>query len=490
MTTLLDAPTGPPPARSRRHARSVPARWRLPLAVAAGVELVLLLWWAATYPGLTSYDSVVYVAQVTSGSWVSDHSVLYDAMVWLVLHLPGRLAVLTLAQTLAASAALAYTCVALRALGVRGRWTATASLVLAVAPPTGAFVLYVWKDVPFTLCALLVFAASAKVVVGRAGRIDWWVLGGALAGLGLFRNNGLGMALVAGLVLVVAVRGRRLLLGVLTAAAVALSLVCQLYLYPALGVRPPSTVSVYSLHYHDLAVAYAAEPAVFKDADRAVLAGVLPLDNWSADGRNCYVADKLFNDWSFDRNAAERSNDRLIAIWKRLVKERPDLIADAHICRAHIGWAPFPGPKELNAYTWIASAAPTPHDLYDIARPGGPMDGNPYRSTLYTHPLSTKLNHAAQFWYNAWKTRQLDWLLFRGATWAYLGYAALWLFARGRRMRPVLALAGVTVGYQLSILVANPAPLYRYMVGPMFIGAFCLTLLTARREGQRAEPKG
>ncbi|GAA4852336.1 hypothetical protein [Kitasatospora terrestris] len=489
MTATIDQPTGLP-VRSRRHARTVPPRWRLPLAVAVFAEVVLLLWWAAVYPGLSSYDSAMYVLQVTTGDWASDHSVLYDALVWCALHLPGRLAVLTLGQTVLASATLAYTCVALRALGVRGRWTAAVAILLAAAPPTGAFVLFIWKDVPFTLCAVLVFAASARLVARRAGRPDWWVLGVSLAAMGLFRNNGLGMALVAGVFLVVAVRGRRLLLSVLTVVAVSLSLVCQLYLYPALGIRQPSVVSVHSLHYHDLAVAYAGDPAAFRDSDRAVLAAVMPLDRWSNDGTNCYVGDQLFHDASFDQTAAGRLDDRLIGIWKRVLKERPDLIADAHICRGHIAWAPFPGPKALNGYTWIGSPGPTPDDLYGLAQPGWEMSRNPYKAALLTDPLSTRLNHAARAWYNASKTRQLDWLLFRGATWAYLGYAALWLFARGRRMRPVLALAGVTAGYQLSILVANPAPLYRYMVGPMFIGAFCLTLLTARREGQRAEPKG
>lgn len=133
-----------------------------------GVEAVLLLWWAAFYPGLTSYDSAMYVLQVTVGPWSSDHSVTYDALIWLLLHVPGKLALLTLAQTFATSATLAYTCVALRGLGCRGRWTAPIALLLAVAPPTGAFVVFIWKDVPFTLCSVVVFAASARLIALRA----------------------------------------------------------------------------------------------------------------------------------------------------------------------------------------------------------------------------------------------------------------------------------------------------------------------------------
>ncbi|GJF29605.1 hypothetical protein KNE206_23050 [Kitasatospora sp. NE20-6] len=480
MTALLDGSRAEDWDHAR-HARRVPDRWRLPLAVGVGVQLVLLVWWAAFSPGLTSYDSAVYVSQVTSGIWTSDHSVAYNALVWLAVHLPGRLAVLTLAQTVLASSALAYTCVAMRGLGARGRWTAPIALVLAVAPPTGAFVVYIWKDVPFTLCAVLVFAASVRLVARKAGRADWWILTAALVGLGLFRNNGLGVALIAGLALAVAIRGRRARLTVLTLFAVGVSLLCQLVVYPAVGIKQPAKSSVYSLNYHDVAVAYAAQPALFSAADRRVMAQVTPLEDWTRGGSNCFVSDQLVLAWNFDRPAAERVNDRLMAIWTKVAKQRPDLIMNARICRGHIAWAPFPGPAEKNAYTWIGDPAPAPKDLYGVAAAGQPMASNPNRTAVYAHPVSTKLRHVAVFWYNAAKARQLDWILFRGATWCYLGYAAIVLFARGRRLRSAYALAGVMVGFQLTVLAANPAPLYRYMVAPLFIAPFCLALIPARR---------
>ncbi|WP_441245737.1 hypothetical protein [Kitasatospora sp. McL0602] len=488
MTALLDNPTAEGSGQAR-HARRVPDRWRLPLGVGVGVELVLLLWWAAFYPGLTSYDSAAYVSQVTSGVWTSEHSVLYNVLVWLAVHVPGKLAVLTLGQTVLTSVTLAYVCVALRSLGARGRWTAPIALLVAVAPPTGAFVVYIWKDVPFTLCSVLAFAASVRLVARRATRLDWWVLGLSMVGMGLFRNNGLGVALIAGVALVVVVKGRRVRLAVLTLFAVGLSLVCQLVLYPAMGIKQPAASSVYSLNYHDVAVAYAAQPDLFTDADKAVLTQVTPLADWARGGSNCYVSDQLVLAWNFDRNAAERVNPQLMDMWTRVLKERPDLILDARICRGHIAWSPFPGPADQHAFTWIASPAPTPEELYGVAAPGTPMASNPYRFALYSHPLSYKLRSAAQFWYNVAKTPQLDWLMFRGATWCYLGYFALALYAGRRRMRAVYALGGVLLGFQLTVLAANPAPLYRYMVGPLFVAPFLLALIPASRRGQAA-PKG
>ncbi|GAA1160511.1 hypothetical protein F4556_004341 [Kitasatospora gansuensis] len=484
------APTLAPPRRPATQltgrARRLPPELRLPVTVFAGTELVLLLWWAACYPALTSYDSAAYVTTAVSAVWSSDHSVAYDALVWLALRTPGRIAALTLAQTVATAGALAYTCVALRGLGVRGRRSGTVAVLLAIAPPTGAFVVFLWKDVPFTLCALLVFAASARLLARTAARADWLVLAAALTGLGLFRNNGLGVALVAGLALTLGLAGRRAVLALLTAAAVGFSLLCQLVLYPAAGIVPPRVSSVHSLHYHDIAVAYAAQPTVLTAADLALLAQVAPVGEWARAGANCWVSDQLFTS-AFDRAAADRLNARLIDIWQRLLTERPDLVAGARICRGHIAWAPFPGPVAQQAFTWVGRPGPTPADLYGLAAPGTPLAEHPARFALYSRPRSQLLQAGARFWYHLARTPQLDWLLFRGATWCYLGYAAVLLFARGRRMRSAHLLAGVLIGFQLTVLAANPAPLYRYMVGPLFVAPFCLTLLTARRSLTRRQ---
>jgi hypothetical protein len=49
----------------------------------------------------------------------------------------------------------------------------------------------------------------------------------------------------------------------------------------------------------------------------------------------------------------------------------------------------------------------------------------------------------------------------------------------------LLALAGVTLGVQLTVLAANPAPCFRYMAAPMFIGVLCLSLIPALRASAR-----
>src|SRR5690349_15239839 len=69
---------------------------------------VLLFWWVAFYPGLASYDSVMYVWQVSTGNWTTQHSTVYNGLLWLSLRATGGYAPLTLAQTVALAAGLAY----------------------------------------------------------------------------------------------------------------------------------------------------------------------------------------------------------------------------------------------------------------------------------------------------------------------------------------------------------------------------------------------
>ncbi|MDH6110898.1 hypothetical protein P3T36_004471 [Kitasatospora sp. MAP12-15] len=514
----------PGSAQLRRAAARIPAPWRLPLAVLAGTQAIWLFWWAAFYPGLISFDSVMYTWQVTTGNWASDHSVLYDCFVWLALHLPGQFAVLTLLQTTAMSAVLGYACVALRGLGVRARWSAGAALAVAALPPTGTFVVFVWKDVPFTISAVLVFAAGARLLGRRfagtlalapgyrpgAIRFDLLMLALGLFGVGLFRNANEGMVLIAGVALLLALPGLRALLAALTAAAVLVPLAGQLWLYPAVGIKQPPADAVFALNYSDIAVAYDEAQYLFSPADTRLLAEVAPLSTWQAGG-NCYSGDALTNSSApFDRAAADRLNGQLLTLWTKVLKTRPDIVISARICRAHIAWSPFsdfaqngastvisPLDRSPDLWGWTAPAATADLSAGHTA-PNGKMVGSPYLPALSSHPLSTTLHKAGVWLQTASKVNQLDWLLWRGATWCYLTYAALVLYAAGRRRRAVYALGGILVGLQLTLIAANPAELFRYNVVPLFVGPLCLGLIAARREAlgtaraaqpQREEPE-
>jgi hypothetical protein len=504
-TPRVEAPPdpGPGPAQSRQAADGngvqqllrragrllgrVPGRWRLPLATFLACQTIFLFWWAAFFPALMSYDSAAYVLQVTAGPWVNNYSVLYDALVWLSLHVTGGLAVLALAQTVAMSASFGYTVVAFRRIGVPGRWTAAAAVIAAALPPTGTFVIFVWKDVGFVICLYLVVPTVAHLVSLRESP-DWRrdrrvnrliaALGLELLGVMLFRLNGFLIVAIAAVVLLIVLPGIRLRLTAAIVAAACVTFLLTFFVYPAVGIQKTQAWEAYSIQYADIGVAYYDRPSSFTTADLQIMAQAAPLATWR-DTANCYDSDTTTR--ILDSSARSQPlSGQLNALWLRILKRSPDLVLGARICRGSIAWNIFGGPASKNAGT-ITDPTSIDPSLWGLAyRPA--MRDNPYRDAMRTRPLSATLNKAALFLRSMSNTPQLDWLLWRAPFWCYLSYLAVWLFARRRRNWGLLALGAIVAGEQLGILVDVPNQLFRYMAGPIIIGIMLVPLLFVRNQ--------
>jgi hypothetical protein len=481
----------------RRLLERIPPHRRLPIAGFVIPQVVLLVWWAAFFPGAFSYDSIAYVWHVTTDHWMSNHSVVYDSLVWLSLNTTGDLWALTLLQTIAASATIAYTCVMLRDFGVRARWSLTAAAALVIVPSTGTFIIFVWKDVPYTIGALLAFAATGRLVARRLrGRLELRDRGfyremgliflGCLA-MGVFRNNGLlVMVFAAPLLLIVLPKVRRWMLAA-TVVPVIIAAVLQLVVYPAVGIITPTKDQVYAMNYADIAVAYGRAPQTFSRQDLSIMTQVAPLSHWKApESTTCYDADGVMRK-PMNRPAAARLNSQLLDIWSEVAKRTPNLLLDSRLCRSHIAWAIWQGPRDMMGNTLISQPV-TPKSLFGWASWNEQIKHSKYRPVLKMRPLSYKLNTAATFAFRASEVDTLDWLLFRGAIWCYATYAVVIMLLRRRREWAFLGLLAFTVGLQLCVLTANPAPLFRYMVSPIFIGFFMLPLLTVRSKLDRLRP--
>lgn len=494
MTGNAAAPARLRPARFRPSGwfpSRLPARFRLPLVVYAACQVILLVWWAAFYPGRISPDTLTYLYEVTTSHWRSDHSVAYDALVWLSVRITGGIAALTLLQTVAMSALLAYVCVALRDLGVRGRWSAPAAVALAIAPSTATFTIYVWKDVAFSLASLLAFGAliqltarrlrGAERVRDRAFRREIVLLGIGCLGIGLFRNNGFPVIMALGVLLVILLPGMRRWTAVATAVPLAAALLLNNLIYPALGVQSPRPDEVYAFNYADIGVAYAKRPGTFTAADTRLMAQVAPLSHWSGPGGDCHGADPMMAP-PMNRLKAGRMNDQLMDLWFRILKRTPSLIVEARLCRADIAWS-------LDGHTGLYSVSNTPalkhwdkfglHSYKQI----------PYGSSLRDDPLSTKLHKAATRVYEKSKKTEYQPYLWRGVSWTYLGYLIVLLLVALRRRPALLALAALPFALQVTVLVANPAPLWRYMSASLFIGVLTVPVLALLARRAPAGPR-
>ncbi|MFI6320715.1 hypothetical protein ACIBG8_24475 [Nonomuraea sp. NPDC050556] len=448
---------------------------RTPVVTFLAIQAVLLLWWLAFFPGLFSRDSVLYLSHTLVGPWISDHSVLYDGLTWLSVKLTGDLGALTLLQTTAMAAALTWLAQALRRLGSPPRTTTAMAIVLAFLPPFGAFSVTMWKDVPFTACAIAIAAVSCTIAANKTVRTrDLVALGLLFTGLGLFRANGFLVTAIAVVVLVLVVRVMRVRLALVGLAAAAIPMLLTSVVLPMAGIYAPSKTYVYHTAFGDLAVAFRERPEQFDPWDRAVLASVAPLSRW-AKGGACHTINPLIWRGDFSWQQADAHASELLDMWRRLLLRDPGLVVETRLCRGAIAWKITDNPHAEGGGTYHFSRRPTA-DFY--VGPGKV----PYfpETALYTlRPLSQPLYDVASGWLDASLNHDLDWLLWRGAFWCYLSYLAIGATALVRRSRHVLAVGAVIVGQQLAILANISAQDYRYMASPIFIGFMLLPLLVS-----------
>jgi hypothetical protein len=499
------------PQRRRRQSRSWlssppswaswPGAWlsaptrRLGALVYAVTQVVLLLWWIAFFPGLMSYDSVMYLWQATTDNWSTSHSVAYNALLWLSLQLGGEVALLTLAQTVAMASGLAYAVVGLRLLRVPGRWVALAAGLAVCLPAVGTFTVYVSKDTAFVICQVWLLGTVARLVATRLaaspagppaavlarppkppGRLLWTVFA-ELALMALFRQNGFVVIALTTIGLVAALAGIRWRLIACGVGAIAVGFVANLALYPALGVRSAGSELLLGPAYADLALAYQQRPNAFTAADEELLARVAPLDFWR-NSANCYDADQTvsFGRPQFSIAAARENQAALFDLWLTIGKRAPDVIVGSRLCRGAIAWNPFPGP----AHGWTRKVPIAGVTDY-FGFPAPKLAQSPYRGAVHLAPLNETIHQAGVFVRRLGDPRLLEWIAWRGATWAYVAYFAVILFAHRRGSWTLLALVAVIAANQVSVAINNPSQLARYMIGPLILGVLLLPLAFVSR---------
>ncbi|MEZ0065373.1 hypothetical protein ABIA32_001369 [Streptacidiphilus sp. MAP12-20] len=480
-------------ARGEDLIERIPPRLRMPVGVAALALVGYLLWWAAFYPGLMTYDSFNYTWESTTGHWIDDHSIFYLACVWLTLKITGDYALLTFCQVLGMSLSIGYLAAGLRKYRIRTRWIVASVVLLLALPSSGDFVIYIWKDVPYVIGGVLAFAALTHIVgdalrVPRAERRakrngngpawgqrrDWWLLGAGLTLVCLSRNNGFLAVFLSGCALLLCVPWLWRRIAVVTVIPIMIFMGLDKGVYPALGVTKPTDFAGNTFFYADIAYTYSKSPQVFSAADLALLGEIAPLQHWKTKGADCYGVDGLMNG-GFNKQAAVDHHAQLMTLFYKTVRKAPQDFLDATICRGTPAWAINPDQDRTFVMDVRSSA-----NGYTFMNAHPELYASPYYPSMHVRPLSTVLHKAANWWYNLGKTPQLNWIIWGGATWCWFGYLVLLRLTRKVRRREVLAIAAISIGMQLNVLVATPGPLFRYMATPFFIGVLTLPLAFSR----------
>ncbi|MEV0380175.1 hypothetical protein [Nonomuraea sp. NPDC050643] len=449
-----------------------PRPW-VALATFLTIQVVLGCWWAALYPGLFSRDSVLYLHHTIVGPWVGDHSVLYDTLVWLSHTHTNDLGAVTFAQTTAMAGTLTYLAQSLKALGAPRLLTTVVAMLLPLAPPVGAFTVALWKDVPFTICAVAIAGVCARIAARRA--VTWPTLAGLgvlMTVMGLFRANGFLVAGVATLALVAIVRTMRIRLLLAGTFAAALPLVLTNSVFPQYGIVAPSKTYVYHTAFGDIAVAYREHPELFTPQDISLMSTVAPLKLWW-EGGTCYTINPLIWRRDFSWYMADLRSGELLELWRRLLVTEPELVVDTRLCRGAIAWRPVQDDLATGGMTYRFSRRPTADSYVGQYK----ISDFPERWVFSLRPLSLELYLVADPWLTGSLAPEYDWVLWRGALWAYVSYLAAGLAAWALRNRYALGVAAVVAGQQLTVLANISAQDFRYMASPILIGALLVPLL-------------
>jgi len=471
------------PWTTRMSARLGPRRFSL--LVFAGCFGVLFAWWLAFFPVLVTPDSFTYVYEATTNHWMTDHSVVYDALIWLSLQSTHGVATLTFLQIVAFAAVIAYIANGLRLIGTPPVATGIVPVVALLAPSLGAFPVYLWKDVPFTLTALWLLGLLIRLVPVAETGPDWssspparrlvrWIFVATLL-MCLFRNNAFVFAFLAAVVLFILWRRASLrLVGAMVAAIVA-AIVLTAFVFPALGVQRAKSDLLLGTAYDDIAYIYQHDPHALSAADQSLLRQVAPLSHWRKSG-GCYTSDDLTNSPDFSRDAASANSGKLFALWRRLSVDHPVALFRVRMCRGFIAWSPVPGPKGIGGTVFPLTHEPE-RRFQEIPNPT-------FRNALRPAPVTGDRDFAQSYLHNSFNA---EWALWRGATWAYVLYLAIAVAVWRTRRWSLVALAALPLGVQIGVILDNPNQLVRYMMLPLYAGVILLPLVALRRRAPAAE---
>jgi hypothetical protein len=462
------------------------AEHRYGIGVYAACQLVLLAWWLAFFPVLVSPDSITYVVEATTNHWATDHSVVYDALIWLSLEATHGVAVLTFLQIAVTAILLAYIATGLRRLGARPWFAAIVPVVALLTPALGSFPVYLWKDVPFALGGLWLVGLLLRLVEQaetgsgwaanrRTRRLLLWVFVATLASC-LARNNAFVFVVIAVvLVLILWRRAALRLAGSLLLGAVAAT-VLTVAVFPALGVSRAKSDLVLGPAYDDIAYVYQRDPHALSEHDQQLLSAVAPLPVWRHAG-NCYTSDDLTNDPKFSKTAASAHGSQLFALWRRLLVDHPLALTRARLCRGYIAWSPVPGPPKKGNTVFPLTQERKSRFLE--------VPNLTWRHALEPAPIDTGYRKFAQV-YDV-NSRAQQWWLWRGATWSYVLYLAIGIAIWRSRRWSLLALAILPLSIQIGVVADNPNQLVRYLIVPLYAGVALMPIASVpRRRVDRA----
>jgi hypothetical protein len=300
---------------------------------------VWLIFWLTFFPAVLSSDSIDQWRMIYGLKPISDwHPAVYTLLERLLAYLWNTPASAALAQILALSLTSAWGIGALveRGLPRAGAWGL--SLLFALSPVNSVLVISLWKDIPYAISLLAVFIIGIKIVTSQGEwltrRGHWVGLGLAGASTALFRHNGL--AVVAGLLVILLLVYRRLWRQILLGAGLFLGVwwLVSGPIYTLAQVKRESGVLRDTILLHHFG-AHVKAGTPLTDAERDYFNRLRPMGEWEY---SCCKVDPLFFPIEFDRTLFAASSAQNMRFFVDLALRNPMVELEHTLCASSIVW--------------------------------------------------------------------------------------------------------------------------------------------------------
>ena len=266
-----------------------------------GVWLFFLL---VFFPGFVTDDAFYEIRQFISGQYNDWHPILYAILIGVITRIYFSPVAVVVFQILIVSISFAWGLGELSSMGVSRRILWTLAVVSSIAPFNIVLTLTLWKDVPYSVCLFILSVIFLKIINTKG---EWLIspwhligLGVVLSGIGLFRTNGLPVAVGSSLILIVFFhkRWKKTIIAVgIFAGTLAIFLGP---VYSLLNVKRVSEFNTVIFLHHIAAHIQAGTPLNPEEAD--YIDQLTPRGNWLYDC--CAVMPtmvRIFPDYSFQK---------------------------------------------------------------------------------------------------------------------------------------------------------------------------------------------
>jgi hypothetical protein len=429
----------------------------------------LLVWWAGWYPAIMSSDSVDQWNQVLVFEFQNTHPITHTMSLWLVSLVwesPGAVALL---QALLFSVLLAVIARRLVQLGIRMWMAVLAVWIIALLPMTGATVISVWKDIPFTLAMGWVFTELLLLAANRSRFWATWTAPTRLGiGLGLmwaFRANGKLTVLLFVLILAISFRRYWRHLVPMAAAVVGVGIVLPAALIAVFPVtnRPIEPAQVFM---PDVGAVVVHNRDALSEADLALVTAVAPIEIWE-NQYDCGDSSPLLFHPEYNNSVVQNDSSSYRKLVVRAVLRAPSTVAGHRWCAGEYLLSPY-----NRTGTFVHRP---PFDIWenDMGLVRDPLSDRAYSVTLWAYQIA--------------EHRRLEWLTWRPAIYILVGlitYGAVWW---RRELKPLRWIALLFAIHLANVFATSPAHEFRYAFGLYLFSIASLPLWYLIRDPSQAK---